>query len=138
MKLIERPRQKKRRRTGEEVEADGAAEGHGDSRGPRPRDDDEDDEDGGVERDGMDGSEVEGGRPMLAANPEEINIDDALDADNDEEVQAEQDDDEEEEEEENEKKRVNAAGLEDGLDDDDMAGLVEKPIPTSLFGQATQ
>ena len=138
-KLIDGPK-KKRRRTGEASEADGVVEGNGDSRGPRPVDDDAE-QDG--EREAREGSEegVEDGRPFMAANPEEINIDDVLDDDEDEEVQPEEADGEadkagnDDDEEEDELER--AGGLEDGLDgDDDMAGLVQKPIPASLFGQA--
>ena len=138
-KLIE-GQKKKRRRAGEEAEADGPADDRGDSRGPRPAD--EEGEEDAEER--QDGSTAEGGRPLMAANPEEINIDDALDDDGAEEVQAIEDEDEAEEEED-EVKRSTTAGLDTAIDvdedgdgdEDGMAGLVEKPIPASLFGQAT-
>ena len=144
-KLIEGPN-KKRRRTAGEAGTDGAAGEMSDARGPRPKDEETEGVEG-EERDGLEGSEeVGGGRLMMAANPEEINIDDALDEDEDEdeEVQAKQEDPEEEEEEgdgEDEMERPTAGGLDGALDvdgDDDMAGLIEKPIPASLFGQASK
>ena len=142
-KLIDGPK-KKRRRTGEDTTA---GDDKFDSRGPRPADDEADDDEQRGEEDEMDGSEkARGGRPLAAANPEEINIDDALDDDDEEEeVQAAQDDAEadnkDDEAEDDEMKRAAAAGgLEDELEADGevgMAGLVEKPIPATLFGQAS-
>ena len=136
-KLIDGPR-KKRRRVGDEAEAEAGSKV--DSRGPRPPDEGEEEEE--EEEDGGEGVEAASRAMATAANPEEINIDDALDDDGEEEeVQADQGDDDavaKDVEDDDEAERRRAVGVDDEEDGEDAtAGIVEKPIPASLFGQVT-